>query len=118
MKKLLFIMVVGFGGAMLIKGGHVTVTPDNQVRVVGYSVPLPAAVQNSPVFGIVVAGLIGQSSGNSQAAAAPSRPGAPKPPAVPAVTSTAGTDNANSPRAAQGAQSDQFNAAARAIRGQ
>src|ERR1700675_4463249 len=53
MKKMLFLMVVGFGGAMLVKGGHVTITPENQLRVAGYNVPLPAAVQNSPVMGMI-----------------------------------------------------------------
>src|SRR5258708_11551213 len=60
MKKMLFLMVVGFGGAMLVKGGHVTITPDNQVRVAGYNVPLPAAVQNSPVMGMITTLFMGQ----------------------------------------------------------
>ena len=53
MKKLLFLMVVGFGGTMLVKGNYVTISPDNQVRVAGWAVPLPASVQSSPVLGMV-----------------------------------------------------------------
>ena len=57
MKKLLFLMVVGFGGTMLVKGGHVVITPNNQVLVAGYQVPLPDAVQSSPVMGAVASML-------------------------------------------------------------
>jgi hypothetical protein len=99
MKKILFLMVVGFGGAMLVKGGHVVVTPDNQVRVAGYNVPLPPAVQNSPVFGMITTLFMGQLGPTAQTTGAPGRPGAPGFPAMPNVTSTAGTYNANAPAA-------------------
>ncbi len=119
MKKMLFFMVVGFGGAMLVKGGHVVITPDNQVRVAGYTVPLPPAVQNSPVMGMVTTLFMGQLGGPVQAtaAAAPGRPGYP---ALPNVTSTVGTYNPNAPRAAAagpaGGASDQLSAVAKALR--
>ena len=119
MKKMLFFMVVGFGGAMLVKGGHVVITPDNQVRIAGYTVPLPAAVQNSPIMGMVNTMFMGQLGGPAQAtaAAAPGRPGFP---AMPNVTSTAGTYNVNAPRAAAvspvtGA-GDQLSSVAKALR--
>jgi hypothetical protein len=116
MKKLLFLMVVGFGGTMLLKGGHVTITPDNQVRVAGYTVPLPEAVQNSPVMGMITTVLMGQLQTAPQTAGATSRPGTPMPPALPNVTSAVSTYNANaaSARPTQGAE--QFGAAAKALR--
>ena len=46
MKKLLFLMVVGFGGTMLLKNGYVTVAPD-QVRVAGAKAK-PATVSERP----------------------------------------------------------------------
>ena len=118
MKKLLFLLVVGFGGAMLVKGGHVTIAPDNQVRVAGYAVPLPPAVQNSPIFGMVTTLLMGQLGPTAQMTGAPARPGAPGFPAMPNVTSTAGTYSANAPRAAGPAAGtgDQLSTVARALR--
>jgi hypothetical protein len=123
MKKMLFLMVVGFGGAMLVKGGHVVITPDNQVRVAGYNVPLPPVVQNSPVFGMITTLFMGQLGPTAQANGAPARPGAPGYPAMPNVTSTAGTFNGNPsaagvPRAGNPATgaSDQLSAVAKALR--
>jgi len=117
MKKLLFLMVLGFGGAMLVKGGHVTISSDNQVRVAGYAVPLPATVQNSPVFGMVTTLLMGQLGPTAQVTSVPARPGAPGYPAMPNVTSTAGTYNANAPHAAAPVGgTDQLTAVAKALR--
>jgi hypothetical protein len=108
---LLFIMVVGFGGTMLVKGNHVTISPENEVRVAGWTVPLPASVKASPILGMVGTMLQG---GNlaAQPASAAVRPG---PPALPNVTSTVSTYNANAPRPAQ-TQGDPFNAANKALR--
>ena len=75
MKKMLFLMVVGFGGAMLVKGGHVTITPENQLRVAGYNVPLPVAVQNSPVMGIITTLFMGQLAPATQMTGVAGRPG-------------------------------------------
>jgi hypothetical protein len=118
MKKMLFLMVVGFGGAMLVKGGHVTITPDNQVRVAGYNVPLPAAVQNSPVMGMITTLFMGQLAPATQMTGVAGRPGAPGIPAMPNVTSTAGTYNGNAPRPAApvAGGGDQLSAVARALR--
>jgi hypothetical protein len=112
MKKLLFLMVVGFGGTMLFKNGYVTITPDNQVRVAGWAVPIPASVQASPVMGMVSTLL----QGNLAPPSAQARPGAPVPPALPTVTSTVSTYNGNSPRAGQPQGADQFNSVAKALR--
>jgi hypothetical protein len=125
MKKLLFIMVVGFGGTMLVRSGQVTVTPDNQVRVAGYSMPLPAVIQNSPVMGMVITALVGQTPGQQQPAGqmaiAGARPGAQVPHPRPSVTSTAGTYNANPPSTGptqgQPKVNDQFSAVAKALHG-
>jgi hypothetical protein len=116
MKKLLFLLVVGFGGSMLIKGNYVTISPtDNQVRVAGWVVPLPASVQSSPVMAMVSTMLQGN-LGPPAASAPQARPGAPVQPALPSVTSALGTYNTNAPRAAQTPGSDQFNATAKALR--
>lgn len=115
MKKLLFLMVVGFGGTMLLKGGYVTITPDNQVRVAGWAVPLPPSVQASPVMAMV--GTLFQGNLGPQMTNAPTaRPGAPVPPPLPTVTSAVSTYNANPPRASQAQGTDQFNAVAKALR--
>jgi len=116
MKKLLFLLVVGFGGSMLIKGNYVTISPtDNQVRVAGWAVPLPASVQASPVLAMVSTMLQGNLGSPAAASAPQARPGAPVQPALPSVTSALGTYNANAPRAAQTSGSDQFNATAKAL---
>jgi hypothetical protein len=116
MKKLLLVMVVGFGVAMLVKNGNVTVTPDNQIQVVGFAVPLPNAVQQSPIMGVVTSML---------PAAAPTRAAAgvqPRP-MMPVVTSASGAFNpnasgrANAPAAGMATGADGFSAAAKALRG-
>jgi hypothetical protein len=103
MKKLLFLMVAGFGVAMLIEAGHVTILPDH-AHVAGYAVPLPADVQNSPVMGMVTTVLKGPPDAVPQQGG---RPGAR--PVLPVVASTVSTYSANRP--------DQFNGAAKALRG-
>jgi hypothetical protein len=110
MKKLLFLMVVGFGGTMLLKGNYVIVTPD-QVRVARWTFPLPASVRASPIMGMVTTLLQGN-LGPPASDAAP-RPGMA---ALPNVTSAVGTYNANPPAAGQPQGSDQFNAVSRALR--
>ena len=117
MKKLLVVMLVGFGAAMLVKHGQVAVTPDNQIQVVGFAVPLPNAVQQSPLMGIV-ASLLPSSS----APAASAGNSAPQRPMMPAVSSAWSTynPNARSDASAGGATegADALSAAAKAIRGQ
>ncbi len=117
MKKLLFVLVVGFGAAMLVKNGKVTVTPDKQIQVAGYQVPLPEAVHNSPIFGMVVAQL---PQAASKVAASP---GAPVRPLMPIVSSATGSFNANASGSASASRTgpttgaDGFSAAAKALRG-
>lgn len=114
MKKLLFVMVVGFGAAMLVKNGKVTVTPDNQIQVVGFAVPLPNAVQQSPIMGMVTSML---------PAAAPAGAGVQARPMMPVVTSASGTfdanasGRANAPGGGMATGAAGFSAAAKALRG-
>src|SRR5258708_10790783 len=117
MKKLLFVMVVGFGAAMLVKNGQVTITPDKQIQIVGYNVPLPDAVQNSRVLGMVLGQLPEASSKPGGSPAAPVRP------VLPIVNSANGSFNANTSGSASASRSgpatgaDGFSAAAKALRG-
>jgi hypothetical protein len=116
MKKLLFILVVGFGAAMLFKSGQVTATPDKQIQVAGYKLPLPEAVQNSPVFAMVIGQLPEASSRTAGAPAAPARP------LLPIVSSANGSFNANAsgsastPHGGPATGADGFSAAAKALR--
>jgi hypothetical protein len=117
MKKLLFVMVVGFGAAMFVKSGQVTVTADKQIQVAGYRVPLPEAVQNSPVLGMVIDQLPLSSS------RAGASPGAPARPLLPVVSSASGSFNPNTlggasaPRGGPATGADGFSAATKALRG-
>lgn len=116
MKKLLFVMVVGFGAAMLVKSGQVTATPDNQIRVAGYLVPLPNAVQQSPIMG-TIAGMLPASA---HAVASPAAPGRPVMPLVSSASSSfdANTSGrANAPTAGMATGAAGFSAAAKALRG-
>ena len=122
MKKLFLMMLVGIGGTMLIKNGQVTMTPENDVRVAGYTVPLPDAVQNSPLMGLVMTGLTNQTPRQSQTAALAGRPAVPARPLLPSVTSANTTYNANAPaghapNTGPTVTADQFNAVAKALRG-
>jgi hypothetical protein len=117
MKKLLFILVLGFGGAMLFKSGQVTATPDRHIQVAGYQVPLPEAVQNSPVYGMVIEQL------PQTASKVAASPGAPARPLMPIVSSANGSFDANTSGRASAARggpatgADGFSAAAKALRG-
>jgi hypothetical protein len=117
MKKLLFVMFVGFGVAMFVKSGNVTVTPDRQIQVAGYQVPLPGAVQNSLLLAMVLDRL-------PEAPRPAGSPAAPVRPAMPIVSSAYGSFNPNtagSPsatRAGTSAGADGFSAASKALRGQ
>jgi hypothetical protein len=117
MKKLLFVAAIGFGAAMLVKTGQVSVTQDKQIQVAGYNVPLPDAVQNSPLMGIVLAQL---PEAASRAGASPAA--APRP-LLPIVNSANGTFNANTPASASASYSgpaagaDGLSTAAKALRG-
>jgi hypothetical protein len=117
MKKLLLVMVIGFGAAMLVKNGQVTVSPDRQIMVVGYPVPLPDAVQNSPVLAM----MLGQLP-NAPSRAAGS-PGAATRPALPIVNSANGSFDPNSSgslsssRGGPATGAEGFSAAAKALRG-
>ena len=115
MKKLLFMAALVIGGSFILRGGYVTVAPDHQVRVAGWTVPLPASVQSSPIMG-AVALLINQAAppanvGDQRSAAQNIRP------PVPNVTSATSTYSANAPANGQQA-GDQFGAASKALRGQ
>ena len=117
MKKLLFVMVVGFGAAMLVKNGQVTVGRDNQIVVAGFAVPVPGAVQQSPIMAIVASML-------PRSAPASADPGAPARPVMPMVNSVSGTfdpntsGRANAPAAGMTAGADGFSATAKALRSQ
>ena len=116
MKKLLFIALLAIGGPMFVKS-YVTVTQDGQVRVAGTTVPLPPAVQNSPIMGMVT--MMMQMQAPPQPAPAAQTYGTPvagRPP-VPTVTSVAGTFNANAPAAQSGQAGAQFGAVAKALNG-
>jgi hypothetical protein len=116
MKKLLFVMVVGFGAAMLVKNGQVTVSRDNQIVVAGFAVPIPDAVQQSPIMGILASML-------PHSATASAGPGVPQRPIMPAVSSASGTfdantsGRANAPAGGMATGADGFSAAAKALRG-
>jgi hypothetical protein len=116
MKKLLFLMVIGFGGTMLVKGGHVTITPSNQVIVAGYQIPLPESVQSSPLLGIV--GSMVRLQVNPQTNAVDARYGAVQPAraALPNVTPVTNTYNANASGAGSANGTDQLSAVAKALR--
>ncbi len=114
MKKMLFLMVVGFGGTMLLKHGYVTITPDNQVRIAGWAVPIPPSVRASPVMGMVTT-LFQGNLGPQTTAASAARPGYPVRPALPTVTSAVGTYNANAPSDGQTPGSEQFNTVSKAL---
>jgi hypothetical protein len=112
MRKLLFLAVVLFGGAMFLKS-NASITPDNQVRVASWTFPIPAAVQNSPVMGLVNTMLLGRLDSTGPTA----RPGGATPPSLPVVTTANGTYDANRPSTGRPQSADQFNAAAKALRG-
>jgi hypothetical protein len=117
MKKMLLILVLGFGGAMLFKSGQVTATSDKQIQVAGYRVPMPEAVQNSAVFGMVIGQL------PEAASKAAGSHGVPVRPAMPIVSSANGSFNANASGSATAARggpatgADGFSAAAKALHG-
>jgi hypothetical protein len=117
MKKLLFMAALVIGGSYVLRGGYVKVAPDNQVRVAGWTVPLPASVQSSPIMGMV-AMLINQAA--PPANAGDQRPAAAQyvRPPVPNVTSATNTYSANAPGNGQVQGGDQFGAATKALRGQ
>ena len=116
MKKLLFFAVLGFG--IIALKDKVSVTPDNQVRVAGWTVPMPASVQNSPVMGMVSMMIRMQTA--PQANAGGTRHGAGQPgwPAVPNVTSATNTLNGNASSTAPLQAADQFSAVSKALRAQ
>jgi hypothetical protein len=135
MKKLLVLLLVGFGVSVIIKGNHLTVTPDGQVHLAGWAVPLPESVRSSPVMGMV--SMLTQGNlqvpmgvappapvgAPTQMAGTPVRPAVAAPPPMPVINSVNGTFNANAPvgnaaGAAPARGNDQFNAAARAFRPQ
>jgi hypothetical protein len=117
MKKLLLVMVVGFGAAMLVKSGQVTTSPDNQIRVVGFAVPLPNGVQQSPIMGIVASMLPASAPAAGVGSSAPRRP------AMPVITSASGTfdantsGHANAPTGGPASGADGFSAVSKALRG-
>jgi hypothetical protein len=116
MKKLLFMAALVIGGSFVLRGGYLTVAPDHQVRVAGWTVPLPASVQSSPIMA-AVALFINQAAppanaGDQRSAAQYARP------PVPSVASATTTYSANAPASGQAPGADQFGAATRAIRGQ
>jgi hypothetical protein len=119
MKKMLFMAVLVIGGGSFLKN-HMVVMPNGQIFISGWAVPVPPAVQNSPIMGLVTM-LAGMTT--SQTGAPDPRYGAAQParPAMPNVTSTNGTYNANAPAASgagggQGGASDQLSTVAKALR--
>jgi hypothetical protein len=123
MKKMLFMAVLVIGGGSFLKS-HMVVTPNGQIFISGWAVPVPPAVQNSPIMGLatMLAGIT-----TSQTGVPDPRYGTAQPvrPAMPNVTSANGTYNANTPAAnglggapggAPGGASDQLSAVARALR--
>lgn len=116
MKKLLVVMVVAFGAAMLAENGQITVSRDNQIVVAGFAVPVPDAVQQSPIVGIVASVL-------PHSAPASAGPGVPPRPIMPVVISASGTfdantsDRANAPAGGMASGADGFSAAAKALSG-
>jgi len=113
MKKLLFLMVVGFGATMAVKGHYVTVTQDNQVRVAGWTVPLPSSIQSSPIMGML--GMLVNMQASPQAGSTDTRYGAARP-GLPNVTSGTSTYNANAPVTGPAQGSDALAAVAKALR--
>src|SRR6185312_11058183 len=94
MKKMLFMAVLVIGGGAFMKN-NLHVSPDGQVRLAGWLVPIPPSVQNSPVMGMITmmaqmqAAPHGGPQGAAPQAAIDPRTGAPQAvrPAVPNVTS-------------------------------
>jgi hypothetical protein len=111
MLKLLFIAVVLLGCAVVLKG-NVSFTADNQVQVASWTIPIPQAVQNSPVLGLVKAVL----TVHSEQAAASAGP--PPPPPLPTVTTVNGTYGGTRPASGPAQPAAQFDTVAKAIRGQ
>jgi hypothetical protein len=116
MKKLLVFMVVGFGGAMLVKGGHVTISPSNQIMIAGFPVPLPESVQNSPVVSVIAAMVRLPSASLTTVADTRAEAAQPTRPPAPSVTSAATTYNPNTPNAGQANSLEQLSTVARTIR--
>jgi len=112
MRKLLFFLVLMFGGAFLLKG-NVSITSDSQLRVASWTFPIPAAIQNSPVMGYVNTVLLGRLGPNEASA----RPGTPTPPPLPMVNTPTGTFNANQPNTGRPQGTDPFDDATKALRG-
>jgi hypothetical protein len=117
MKKMLIMAVIVIGGGTFLKH-NLVVTPNGQVTVAGWNVPVPAAVQSSPLYSMVM--MVASMQAAGQPAAGDPRHGAGQParPAMPNVTSAASTYNPNPQPAASGGTSDQFNAVTRALHGQ
>jgi hypothetical protein len=116
MKKMLIMAVIVIGGGVFLKH-NLVVTPNGQVTVAGWDVPVPAAVQSSPLYSMVM--MLASMQAAGQPAAGDSRhAGQPERPAVPNVTSAVGTYNSNPQPVASGGSSDQFSAVARTLRGQ
>jgi hypothetical protein len=114
MLKLLFIAVILLGCAVVLKG-NVNFTADNQVHVASWTIPIPPAVQNSPVLGFVKAILTVHSG---QADASAGQGGPPPPPPLPTVTTINGTYGEIRPPSGPPQPAAQFDAVAKAIRGQ
>jgi hypothetical protein len=115
---MLFFIVVVLGGGAFLKN-NLTITPDNQVHIAGWAVPIPASVQSNPITAMVIM-MVRMQSGPQLAPADPRYATAAQPgrPAVPTVTSANGSYNANAPSVGAGNPSDQLNAVARALRTQ
>jgi hypothetical protein len=117
MKKLLFMAVVGIGGFMFLKG-NVSVTPDNQVRVAGWAVPVPPDVQNSPLMAVVAMAIRLHTTPPPDARYGAAQPGQPALPPLPTVTSATATYGANVPSTGPVPGADLFGSTAKALRGQ
>jgi len=117
MKKMLIMAVIVIGGGTFLKH-NLVVTPNGQVTVAGWNVPVPAAVQSSPLYSMVMMVASMQAAGQPAAGDQRHGEGQPARPTMPNVTSAVGTYNPNPQPAASGNTSDQFSAVARSLHGQ
>jgi hypothetical protein len=114
MRKFLFVVVVLGGGVFFLKG-KVSLTPDNQLHVVNWTFPIPAAVQNSPLMALIDTMLLGR----GEPAGASAQSSAPPVPPLPTVTTANGVyvDSRSSAGRPQQPAAAQFDTVAKALRG-
>jgi hypothetical protein len=114
MKKMLIMALIVIGGGAYLRN-NLVITPKGQVTIAGWSVPIPASVQSSPLYSMFT--MVASMQSGPSPAAADSVHGAARP-ALPGVSSAVGTYNPNPQPAASGGTPDQFSAVSRTLRGQ